>query len=81
MVSLSPASIVCTLANELVEMTSCSNSRFDSKPNPMGTETDMAGRASSVFDMTAVARLGNEIDKGLLSRERERKLRNKTGKY
>lgn len=46
-----------TSANGLDVITFCTKSGFDSKPNPIGRETEMAGRASSVFDMTAVALL------------------------
>lgn len=56
-VSLKPASIIGTLANELDDITSCTRSGFDSKPKPKGTEIEMAGSASSVLDIYAVARL------------------------
>jgi hypothetical protein len=32
---------------------------LESKPNPTGIDIERAGRASIVFDMTAVARLNN----------------------
>ena len=57
LVSLKPASIMCTLASELGDMTSCTKSGLESNPKPRGTDIDTAGRASSVFDITAVARL------------------------
>ena len=48
---------MCTLASELGDMTSCTKSGLESNPKPRGTDIDTAGRASSVFDITAVARL------------------------
>jgi len=81
-VSLKPASIMCTLASELGDMTSCTKSGFDSKPKPSGTEIDTAGRASSVLDITAVARLRREIDRELIAEGvREQKCKNQQNKH
>jgi hypothetical protein len=67
------------LASELGDMTSCTKSGFDSKPKPSGTEIDTAGRASSVLDITAVARLRREIDRELIAeRVREQKTAKQT---
>jgi len=43
--------------DDVVVMTFSSRFVFESKPHPSGTEMETAGRASSVLEMTAVARL------------------------
>eukprot|EP00985_Skeletonema_marinoi_P005762 scaffold2503_cov112-Skeletonema_marinoi.AAC.5 len=60
MLSLSPAINKGTSDNGLEATTFSTRPGLDSKPNPTGIPTDMAGRASIVFEMTAVARLRNE---------------------
>mmetsp|Transcript_11557 Transcript_11557/g.24989 ORF Transcript_11557/g.24989 Transcript_11557/m.24989 type:complete len:90 (+) Transcript_11557:120-389(+) len=45
-------------ANGLDVMAFSSRFVFESKPHPSGTEIETAGRASSVFEITAVARTG-----------------------
>jgi hypothetical protein len=57
MLSLSPAINKGTSDNGLEATTFSTRPGLDSKPNPT---IDIAGSASIVFDMTAVARLRNE---------------------
>jgi hypothetical protein len=57
MLSLSPAINRGTSDNGLEATTFSTSPGLESKPNPTGIDIEMAGSASIVFDMTAVARL------------------------
>ena len=57
LLSLKPATSKGRSFNEFEETTFCTSSGLESKPRPNGRDIDMAGRASRVLEMTAVARL------------------------
>jgi hypothetical protein len=57
MLSLSPAINKGTSDNGLEATAFSTRPGLESKPNPTGTDIEMAGSASIAFDMTAVARL------------------------